>query len=277
MSVIAVSLTATVTKKQARLNTIFCRLLHAVNALHHRNLSTLLGVTFTSAGVYLLYEYNVRGHLRHLLASNKLLTDLFFRLSFLQDILEGMTFIHRSLLHCHGMLNTEVCLIDHRFAVKLLRNGQIHMDIALTKTPKNSRRGQSYNDHDSPSQRSDIIQLGTIILEVITTGVQQGTPHYDALAPYLRRLAESCMAELSRPSANQIRTSLNAIAKECRIGTVPSMLLEELQRHTDQLENLVRERTMALVVETRKVDELLLQILPAYVSILLQHNSSVTM
>lgn len=39
--------------------------------------------------------------------------------SLIRDIASGLNFIHNSMLHVHGHLNTSNCLVDDRWAVKI--------------------------------------------------------------------------------------------------------------------------------------------------------------
>lgn len=84
----------------------------------HDNLTRFIGIC-TENCIAIVTEYCAKGSLKELLANTSLNLDWLIRCSLIQDILAGMTYLHNSEHMFHGRLNSNNCLVDSRFCVKI--------------------------------------------------------------------------------------------------------------------------------------------------------------
>lgn len=84
----------------------------------HDNLARFIGIC-TENGVAIVSEFCSKGSLRSLLANCSINLDWIFRCSIINDIISGMCYLHNSEHIYHGRLNSNNCLIDSRFCVKI--------------------------------------------------------------------------------------------------------------------------------------------------------------
>ena len=87
--------------------------------LAHENLIRFVGICAEDQHISILTEYCEKGNLRDLLDNEGIRIDWPFRYSLINDIVEGMLFIHESSLNFHGCLKSTNCVIDSRLVVKL--------------------------------------------------------------------------------------------------------------------------------------------------------------
>src|SRR2546428_1578193 len=102
--------------------------------LVHENLVKFVGMCPDEPNIAVVTELNIRGSLRDTLENESMKIDWVFRYSMITDIVEGMLFLHSSLLDYHGRLKSTNCVIDGRFMVKITDYGmralhkQIHRE-----------------------------------------------------------------------------------------------------------------------------------------------------
>lgn len=85
----------------------------------HENLIKIIGVCIEAPNYCIVTELCPRGTLFDLLQNEKMNIDWVFRYSIITDIVEGLYFIHSSVLGHHGRLKSNSCVIDSRFVVKI--------------------------------------------------------------------------------------------------------------------------------------------------------------
>lgn len=90
----------------------------------HENLIKIIGICIDSPNYCIVSELCSRGTLTDLLQNEKINIDWLFRYSMITDIVEGIWFIHYSVLGHHGRLKSNNCVIDSRFVVKI--TGQLN-------------------------------------------------------------------------------------------------------------------------------------------------------
>jgi len=91
--------------------------------LTHENLVRFVGLCVDEPNIAIVTELSIRGSLRDLLENEKINIDWTFRYSMMTDIVEGMVFLHNSLLDYHGRLKSTNCVVDGRFMVKITDYG----------------------------------------------------------------------------------------------------------------------------------------------------------
>ncbi|XP_076321985.1 atrial natriuretic peptide receptor 2-like [Tachypleus tridentatus] len=82
-------------------------------------LNRFVGICPDVPNVAFLSDYHPRGTLRDLLDNDAINIDWPFRYSIINDICEGMFYLHNSPIAVHGSLKSTYCVIDGRFVVKI--------------------------------------------------------------------------------------------------------------------------------------------------------------
>ena len=91
--------------------------------LTHENLIRFIGLCIDEPNYAIVTELMIRGSLRDLLETEKIQIDWTFKYSMMTDVVEGMLFLHNSVLDCHGHLKSTNCVVDGRFMVKIADYG----------------------------------------------------------------------------------------------------------------------------------------------------------
>src|SRR5215510_1923636 len=99
-------------------NPMICLLYGQMRETSHDNLTRFVGIC-TENCIAIATEYCAKGSLKELLANSSLNLDWMFRCSIINDIIAGMTYLHNSEHVFHGRLNSNNCLVDSRFCVKV--------------------------------------------------------------------------------------------------------------------------------------------------------------
>ena len=94
----------------------------------HENLTRFVGICVEDPNYAILTELSTRGSLRDMLENDTIKIDMMFRYSMITDIVEGMTYLHNSLIEFHGHLKSTNCVIDGRFVVKITDYGLRHLN-----------------------------------------------------------------------------------------------------------------------------------------------------
>ncbi|XP_075678607.1 atrial natriuretic peptide receptor 1-like [Dermatophagoides pteronyssinus] len=146
--------------------------------LAHENLIRFVGICAEDQHISILTEYCEKGNLRDLLDNEAIRIDWPFRYSLINDIIEGILFIHESSLGYHGTLKSPNCVIDSRLVVKLtdiglrtLRNlskqnsGLPNYKSLLWTAPEHLRQRRP-DLHGSP--KGDVYSFSIVLQEIIT-------------------------------------------------------------------------------------------------------------
>ncbi|KAI8098557.1 uncharacterized protein BX664DRAFT_319021 [Halteromyces radiatus] len=93
----------------------------------YQNLVEFIGVCIESHGTYIVEEYCSKGPLDKILANPDIDLTWIFRFSLINDLLQGMRFIHRSNIEIHGLLTSASCIITGRWELKITDYGLYKM------------------------------------------------------------------------------------------------------------------------------------------------------
>lgn len=93
--------------------------LKSMRELCQENLARFVGLCVEPGRLAIIGEYCSRGSLKDLLHNESVAMDLTLKYSILGDIINGLNFIHTSLLNFHGRLKSTNLVLDSRFTVKL--------------------------------------------------------------------------------------------------------------------------------------------------------------
>ncbi|KAL5019921.1 hypothetical protein ScPMuIL_002813 [Solemya velum] len=249
-----------------------------------------------------LIEYCTRGSLQDILSNDSIKLDRDFKISLVNDMMEGMSYIHNGNIKLHGRLNSSNCVIDSRFALKItdfgmfsLRRQETHSESKrknlLWVAPEHLRT-DPYTDF---SQAGDIYSFGIVLSEVLTRNepfdneieeldlndilvtLRKGKkpplrPTCSALIeleePRIVKIMQLCWDEdyMKRPSFQEIRRQLKDAKWKLVGGNVVDTMMNRMEQYANNLEGLVEERTQAFLDEKRKSEALLYHILPRSVA-----------
>ncbi|XP_069891446.1 guanylate cyclase D-like [Dipodomys merriami] len=282
-------------------------LLKKMREMRHENVATCLGF-FVAPGVNaLVLEHCTRGSLEDLLRNEALRLDWTFKASLLLDLIQGMRYLHHRHFP-HGRLKSRNCVVDGRFVLKVTDHGYAALLEAqrspypqpapeeLLWTAPELLRGPG-----GPGQgtlKGDVFSMGIILQEVLTRGppysssglsaeeiirkVVSSSPLYRPLVspdhgpPECIRLMKECWEEApdDRPSLDQIYSQFKSI-NQGKKSSVADSMLRMLEKYSQNLEDLVQERTEELELERRKTERLLSQMLPPPVAEALKMGATV--
>uniref|UniRef100_A0A8C0W6L0 guanylate cyclase n=1 Tax=Castor canadensis TaxID=51338 RepID=A0A8C0W6L0_CASCN len=282
-------------------------LLRKMRELRHENIAACLGF-FVAPGVSaLVLEYCTRGSLEDLLQNEAVQLDWTFKASLLLDLIRGMRYLHHQHFP-HGRLKSRNCVVDGRFVLKLTDYGYGELLEAqrspqprpapeeLLWTAPELLRGRG--GPGPGTLRGDVFSIGIILQEVLTRGppycssglsaeeiiqkVMSPPPLCRPLVspdhgpPECIQLMKQCWQEApdDRPSLDQIYIQFKSLNQGKKISVADSMLWM-LEKYSQSLEDLVRERTEELELERQKTERLLTQMLPLSVAEALKMGAAV--
>ncbi|XP_068629207.1 uncharacterized protein [Battus philenor] len=286
----------------------------ALHALRHENLSPFVGC-LAEVRPALVFEAGGRGSLEEVLMADDIRLDWTFRLSLLTDLARGMRYLHASPLRTHGRLSSRSCAVDARWVLRVSDYGvpAFARAQALDLPPRSARellwtapellreqapvegRGEGELRGSPPG---DVFSFGIIMQEVIVRGepycmlpltpeeiveklrrppplvrpsVSMGAAPPDAVG-----LMRQCWSEAPdlRPDFPRIYDLFRHMHRGRKINIVDSMF-EMLEKYSNNLEELIKERTEQLDLEKKKTEQLLNRMLPRSVAERLMAGSRV--
>ncbi|XP_059159102.1 atrial natriuretic peptide receptor 2-like [Physella acuta] len=211
-------------------------------------------------------------------------------------------YIHKQPIRVHGRLNSEACLIDSRFSVKVAYYGlpTIYDRIQLASKQQSNEKDLLWKAPEVlrpggiATPEADVYSLGIVISELLTRDepysqdkeyltiegvlakIRDGhdPPFRPAVAAppemvAIETLMRQCWDEnpSSRPPLNKIFNILQGLMmKVNKSGSLVDNLLQRLEKYSTNLEKIVDEKVEELRQEKQKSEELLKQMLPASVA-----------
>ncbi|XP_055350628.1 atrial natriuretic peptide receptor 1-like [Paramacrobiotus metropolitanus] len=256
------------------------RILREVMKVDHPNINRLNGITIMQMSGYFVSDYCTRGSLPALL--NKMTLDANFQASLMLDVLKGLRAVHRSVLKCHGNLSAYSCLIDRNFTLKLGKVGfaQIrlqHVHDISQKGTQNEKGKQAF----ASGAKKDVRDIAHIMLQIIFQDnakecVLNSEPVNDFTAqragaltgPFanLLPLLISCQSiDMSNlPDIDQLLKNVQpALRPFTKAASLAEQILGRLATYTDELDYQVAQRTIDLMEERKRCDNLLWAMLPS--------------
>ncbi|XP_035938751.2 guanylate cyclase D-like [Halichoerus grypus] len=282
-------------------------LLRKMRELRHENVAACLGI-FVAPGVSaLVLEHCTRGSLEDLLRNEALRLDWTFKASLLLDLIRGMRYLHHQHFP-HGRLKSRNCVVDGRFVLKVTDHGYAELlNVQRAPRPRPAPEELLWTAPEllrtpgAPGRgtlKADVFSIGIILQEVLTRGPPYSSSGLSAEEiirkvvsppplcrplvsadhgpPECIQLMEQCWEEApeDRPSLDQIYTQFKSINQGKKTSVADSMLWM-LEKYSQNLEDLIQERTEELELERQKTERLLSQMLPLSVAEALKMGTAV--
>ncbi|ULT86134.1 hypothetical protein L3Y34_006077 [Caenorhabditis briggsae] len=290
-----------VAKKHAyrpRLDDERCAFMRTLRTLDHDNLNRFIGLCLDGPQMLSVWRFCSRGSMADVILKATIQMDNFFIYSLIKDIVQGLVFLHGSIVGCHGMLTSKCCLIDDRWQVKIsnyglkdIRSPEMYEKKDLLWSAPELLRAEDIKG----TKEGDVYSLGIICAELITRksvfnmedrkedpeeiiyllkkgGMKSPRPDLDydhtiEINPALLHLIRDCFTERpsERPSIDTVRSQLRGM-NSSRNDNLMDHVFNMLESYASSLEEEVSERTKELVEEKKKSDVLLYRMLPKTVA-----------
>ncbi|XP_041348561.1 LOW QUALITY PROTEIN: retinal guanylyl cyclase 2-like [Gigantopelta aegis] len=266
--------------------------------LRHENINPYMGLLVDPVHSAIVCEYCNRGSLEDVINNEDIKLDWDFKFSLLSDLVRGLRYIHQSTIKCHGNLKSRNCVIDSRWQLRLTDYG---LPCFLT-TAKQVRDLQTRDllwtapEHlrdpvlqAKGSEKGDIFALGIILQETA-----QRTPPYSssdlsydeilakvkkppplirpsvspqAAPPIYIQVMKQCWSEIPdmRPTIVEVYEQFKKLTGGKKANIVDTMF-RMLEKYSNDLEDIVADRTNQLEEEKKKTNQLLYRMLPPIVA-----------
>ncbi|XP_031345081.1 retinal guanylyl cyclase 2 isoform X2 [Photinus pyralis] len=270
-----------------------------LHGLRHENLNPLIGCLAEPPRAALVAEWCSRGSLQDVLQQDEIKLDWSFRLSLLTDLVRGMKYLHSTPVRVHGYLTSRNCVIDARWVLKITDYGlpTFYEGQGITPPQKSARDLlwsapellRHVNLRKKGTQPGDVYSFGIICQEVVVRGepfcmfaltpeeiiekVKRPPPlirpsvSKGAAPPEAINIMRQCWAEQPdlRPDFNAVHDLFKKLNHGRKVNIVDTMF-QMLEKYSNNLEELIRERTEQLDIEKKKTEQLLNRMLPSSVA-----------
>ncbi|XP_014672886.1 PREDICTED: retinal guanylyl cyclase 2-like, partial [Priapulus caudatus] len=273
----------------------FLKMVKMLHDLRHENVNAFVACYIDGLSPALVLEFCSRGCLMDIYTNENIKLEWSFKLSFLTDVVRGMRYLHSCPLKMHGRLTSRNCVIDSRWVVKITDYGLPTIldgkSVAKATTAKDLlwTAPELLRDTLMMTPHADVYSFAIICQELILRGrpfcMNKLSPE-DLIKklkkppPLIRpsvspqqappeaiHIMKQCWMEMpeSRPSFDAIYDGFKGMNHGKKTNMVDTMFTM-LERYSDNLEDIVRERTEQLDEEKKKTDQLLYQMLPRTVA-----------
>ncbi|XP_025829848.1 retinal guanylyl cyclase 2 isoform X2 [Agrilus planipennis] len=274
-------------------------LLVILHGLRHENLNPLIGCLAEPPRAALVTEWCSRGSLQDVLQQDEIKLDWSFRLSLLTDLVRGMKYLHSTPIKVHGYLTSRNCVIDARWVLKITDYGlPTFYEAQGIPVPQKNARELLWTSPEllrhsglrkKGTQPGDVYSFGIICQEVVVRGepfcmfaltpeeiiekVKHPPPlirpsvSKGAAPPEAINIMRQCWAEQPdlRPDFNAVHDLFKKLNHGRKVNIVDTMF-QMLEKYSNNLEELIRERTEQLDFEKKKTEQLLNRMLPSSVA-----------
>ncbi|CAD6995966.1 unnamed protein product [Ceratitis capitata] len=280
-------------------------LLVIAHGMRHENINPLIGWLSDPNRTAMVFDYCSRGSLQDVLIMDEIKLDWSFRLSLLTDLVRGMRYLHASPVRVHGTLTSRNCVVDARWVLKITDYGlpsfyEAQSLLPPTRTakellwtaPELLRSMKTHHHHHGRvlgTQMGDVYSFGIIMQEVVVRGepycmlslspdeiiakIKKPPPlirpsvSKGAAPPEAINIMRQCWAEQPdmRPDFNSVYERFKMLNHGRKVNFVDTMF-QMLEKYSNNLEELIRERTDQLDIERKKTEQLLNRMLPSSVA-----------
>ncbi|XP_077991652.1 speract receptor-like [Glandiceps talaboti] len=279
--------------------------LKRIRDLHHPNLNRFIGACPYHPHICILMEYCSRGSLQDILANTSIELDSMFRASLIADIVKGMKYLHGSPIKQHGNLTSSNCVVDNRWVLKLTDFGMhlFRQDEILDYLNEEDEYRNTYWQapeclrhpgilKDTVVQKADTYSFGMVLTEIYTREIPYyfndedpevifervknvESPPFRADIADMPELAPECVMETldlcwaedpdRRPSFSKIRRMLSPLHDGLKQNIMDNVI-DRMEKYTDNLEQIVDDRTEELKFQKDNTEELLSRMLPSSIA-----------
>ncbi|XP_002731955.2 retinal guanylyl cyclase 2-like [Saccoglossus kowalevskii] len=277
------------------------RILRQIRDLRHENINPFQGCYKEPQNTALVTEYCNKGSLEDVINSENIKLDWMFKSSLLLDLVSGMKYLHNSPIKLHGRLNSRNCVIDSRWVLKITDYDLPALIETQTNYPEEQQRTPEDLLWSAPEMlrdpvlrkkgtpKADVYSFAIIVSELLTRDppfamlsltpkeiiakVKKPPPlcrpsvsQNDAPREVIE-IMKQCWAESPdmRPDFNMIYQLFKKLNQGRKTNIVDSMF-KMLEKYSNHLEDLIRDRTKELAEEKKKTDKLLYRMMPATVA-----------
>ncbi|XP_055375408.1 uncharacterized protein LOC129608109 [Condylostylus longicornis] len=275
-------------------------LLVMAHGLRHENINPLIGWLSDPSRTAMVFDFCSRGSLQDVLIMDEIKLDWSFRLSLLTDLVRGMRYLHSTPIRVHGSLTSRNCVVDARWVLKITDYGLATFYEAqglppqhksakelLWTAPELLRNTKGHNK--CGTQMGDVYSFGIIMQEVVVRGepycmlslspeeiitkIKKPPPlirpsvSKGAAPPEAINIMRQCWAEQPdmRPDFISVYERFKMLNHGRKVNFVDTMF-QMLEKYSNNLEELIRERTEQLDIERKKTEQLLNRMLPSSVA-----------
>ncbi|KAK6738822.1 hypothetical protein RB195_020741 [Necator americanus] len=279
--------------------------MRVMRQLTHPNINSFMGIIVCPYSICIVREFCAKGSLMDILQNREFKLDHLYVASFVEDLINGMVYLHDSELKVHGNLKSTNCLITSRWALQVADFG--HHEIREGRQWENEEsRWMSYlwcapellreselKHSVKGTQKGDVYAFGIILHEILTRqGPFQIFAKSDTQVPeivarvaggtcsrpnlsciegqdYVIETMRLCWSEYpeNRPDfKNGIRQKLKPMFAGIYKRNIMDHMMVMMEKYQNQLEDLVDERTAELREEQKRSQHLLQRMLPRSVA-----------
>ncbi|XP_070538684.1 retinal guanylyl cyclase 2-like isoform X1 [Ptychodera flava] len=275
-------------------------ILKQIRDIRHENVNAFLGCYTELNNTALITEFCNKGSLEDVINSENIKLDWMFKSSLLLDLVSGMRYLHNSPIKHHGRLKSRNCVIDSRWVLKITDYGLPALLATQSnyqepdKTPEDLLWSSPESLRDAVlmmkgSSKGDVYSFAIIVSELLTRGrpfsmlsltakeiiakVRKPPPlcrpsvSQNEAPREVIEIMKQCWAELPdmRPDFETIYQLFKKLNQGRKTNIVDSMF-KMLEKYSNHLEDLIRDRTQELAEEKKKTDMLLYRMLPPSVA-----------
>uniref|UniRef100_A0A914UHY5 Guanylate cyclase n=1 Tax=Plectus sambesii TaxID=2011161 RepID=A0A914UHY5_9BILA len=246
----------------------------AMRSLEHENINQFHGLSRDITGNMSVWKACPRGSLRDVLEKESITLDWFFKFSLIRDILEGIDYLHNSMLRVHEMLWTAPELFDKQPLLKPTTAADIYSFGILCSELITEMEAYASHKNDHNMTDDDIIYR-VVKGERPPFRPLVNLPQNSDVNPTIVNLIRDCWSERveDRPSMKTIRTVFKGMGQ--KNANLMDHILSMMEKYAGSLEQEVAERTKALIEEQKKSDILLYRMLPRLVADKLKAGQSI--
>uniref|UniRef100_A0A914E602 Guanylate cyclase n=1 Tax=Acrobeloides nanus TaxID=290746 RepID=A0A914E602_9BILA len=142
--------------KNISFDQVEAHLLLSVKQLVHDNINPFLGFCYNNPSneLLVLWKYCNRGSLSRYLHNTEMHMNIHFKTAFIRDLINGLDYLHNAPIGYHGKLNTNNCVIDANFIVKL---NPVELDDLLEEWKASGSIIPYASDNESVPQNNNIL------------------------------------------------------------------------------------------------------------------------
>uniref|UniRef100_A0A0K0CWY7 Guanylate cyclase n=1 Tax=Angiostrongylus cantonensis TaxID=6313 RepID=A0A0K0CWY7_ANGCA len=264
--------------------------MRVMRQLTHPNINSFMGIILCPYSICIVREFCAKGSLMDILRNREFKLDHLYVASFVEDLINGMVYLHDSELKVHGNLKSTNCLITSRWALQVADFGYHEIREGRKWESEEARvsRAKSLG-----TQKGDVYAFGIILHEIFTrqgpfqifakndwslechsSTICRRVIHYFVFffvegQDYVTDTMRLCWSEYpeNRPDfKNGIKHKLKPMFAGIYKRNIMDHMMVMMEKYQNQLEDLVDERTAELREEQKRSQHLLQRMLPRSVA-----------